>query len=126
MKRLIIGIAVLLLLPVIGGAVSWFFCQAHIPTAALLADASEAALANDWDSALSFSRQARNRWERFRHLTAAFTDHSPIDEIDSLFSQLETFEAQKSGEWFPALCAQLSELTKAIADSHRFCWWTVL
>lgn len=126
MKRFWIGICVLALLLIGGIVVSALFCIAHEPTAQLLQDASKAALEGDWKQANRLCHQAEDRWEDFWQFTASFADHSPMDEIDSLFAQLEILGAQRNAEQFPALCARLSELTEAIADSHRFRWWTLL
>ena len=126
MKRLILGVLVLTILLISGITVSSIFLIAHEPTARLLEDASEAALAGDWKQATGLAEQAEERWEDFWCFTATFADHAPMDEIDSLFAQLEIFATQQNKTQFPALCARLSELTEAIADSHRFRWWTLL
>lgn len=126
MKRFWIGICVLVFLLASGIAVSAVFCLAHEPTAQLLQDACEAALEGDWTQATTLCHQAEDRWEAFWRFTAAFADHSPMDEIDSLFAQLEILGMQRNQEQFPALCARISELAEAIADSHRFRWWTLL
>lgn len=126
MKRLIIGICVLSCLLALGITVSAVFHIAHTPTAYLLQDASQAALDGNWEDALQCSQAAQARWKRFHHLTACFADHSPMDEIDSLFAQLELYSQEQNRADFPARCAALSQLTKAIADSHSFRWWTFL
>lgn len=126
MKRLLIGICVLFWLLAMGIGVSMLFQFAHAPTVDYLQEASQAALQGDWDAATQQTRQAQARWEHYRHITAAFADHAPMDEIDSLFAQLQVHLAQKNIHGFPALCARLSRLTEALADSHSFRWWTVL
>lgn len=125
MKRLIIGICVLSALLTLGITVSTVFRAAHTPTANLLQEASNAALEGNWDAALEKTHQAYARWEQFHHFTASFSDHSPMDEIDGLFAQLEVYGNKKSREDFPALCARLSQLTQSMAESHSFRWWTV-
>lgn len=126
MKRLIIGICVLSCLLILGISVSAVFHVAHNPTAQLLQEASESAQGGDWDTALQALHRAKSRWECYWQFTAAFADHSPMDEIDSLFAELEVRGKEKSRESFPALCVKLAALTQALADSHSFRWWTVL
>lgn len=126
MKRLILGLIVLAALLALGITVSAVFTLAHEPTAELLEDAKEAALDGDWDRAIVLFNKAQNRWKNAWRFTAAFADHSPMDEMDGLFAQLEVFARQKSREQFPALCARLAELAEAMAESHRFCWWMLL
>ena len=122
MKRLMIGVCVLTVLLIAGIGVSTLFCHAHQPTARLLEEAGAAAAAGDWSSAQALSRQARQRWDAHHHLTAAFADHGPMDEIDSLFAQLEASARSD----FAALCARLAALTRAMTESHSLHWWTVL
>ncbi len=126
MKRLIIGITVLSLLLGMGIGVALLFGKVHNSTARLLETAGSASLTGDWERATDFFRQARDRWEHYRHFTAAFSDHEPMDEIDGLFAQLERYALQEDADHFPALCAHLAALAEAIADSQRLRWWTLL
>lgn len=126
MKRLILGIMILAILLALGIIVSAVFCMIHEPTAQLLEDASKASLTENWKQATALAEQARQRWQDHWHFTATFADHAPMEEIDSLFAQLEVFAVEKNNPQFPALCARLSELTQAIADIHAFRWWTLL
>ena len=126
MKRLVIGVSVLSLLLAMGIGVSLVFRNAHTPTADLLEQAGQAATDGDWGKAEALSQQAEQRWDDFRKFTAAFSDHAPMDEIEGLFAQLEVYAQARQQAHFAALCAQLSQLTEAITDSHRFQWWTVL
>lgn len=124
MKRFLIGICVLSLLLALGIGITLAFQRIHLPVAMLLHQATEEALAGDWDAAATHVQDAYARWEHYRHFSAAFADHAPMDEIDGLFAQLEV--SKKSREHFPALCAQLAQHVEAIAESHRFHWWTLL
>lgn len=126
MKRFIIGLSVLSLLLGMGIGVAFLFGHVHTSTAQLLDAAADASLAGNWNEAATHFRQARQRWESHRHFTAAFSDHEPMDEIDSLFARLELYGQQKNPDHFPALCAHLAVLTQAIADSQCLRWWTLL
>lgn len=126
MRRLIIGLTALSLLLAMGIGVALLFGRAHASTAALLEDAADASLTEDWDTATALFLRAKDRWEQYRHVTAAFSDHEPMDEIDGLFARLEQYALQKNSHHFPALCAHLAALAQAIADSQRLRWWTLL
>lgn len=126
MKRLLLGVCILVLLLGMGIGVSVLFQTAHQPISALLEDARDAALEENWDRAIDLAEQAQARWSEYREVSAAFADHAPMDEIEGLFAQLEVYSRQRHGELFPSLCAQLARLTEAMIDSHRFQWWTVL
>jgi len=49
-----------------------------------------------------------------------------MDEIDSLFAQLEVF--RQAGLWgdFSACCRRLSRLIEAMAEAHSLTWWNLL
>lgn len=126
MKRLIIGTAVLLTLLALGLTVSIAMVRIHAPIAADLRSASEAVLADNWTDAQALADRARSRWQTYREFTAAFADHSPMDELDSLLAQLGTYEVLENKTAFSAACAQLAQLAEAMADSHRLRWWTLL
>lgn len=126
MKRLIIGTAVLLALLCLGLTVSISMVRIHTPIAADLRSASDAALDGSWTDAQALADRAHTRWQSYRELTAAFADHSPMDELDGLFAQLDTYEVSENKIAFSATCAQLAQLAEAMADSHRLRWWTLL
>lgn len=126
MKRLGMGIVVLAVLLGLGIGLSCAFAQAHGPSSEYLQQANLACEAGDWDRAADLFVQAQRRWEDHRHFTAAFADHSPMEEIDGLFARLETCLRHKDSARFPMLCAQLAALLEAMADSHRLRWWTLL
>lgn len=126
MKRFWIGLCVMALLLAGGIGVSAGFSIALEPATNSLQQAAQAAAEADWPLAIHCTDQAQQRWQRFWRFTAAFADHSPMDEIDSLFARLEVLGKQKNQEEFAALCAQLSQLTDALAHSHSLHWWTLL
>ncbi len=122
MKRLWIGCGVLALLLAVGITVSTAFCRIHGPVEDLLSEASRQAQAGDFAGARAKAGAAKEKWKTWQPFTAAFIDHGPMDEIDSLFAQLDTAQAQTLG----GLCAQLAELIHALTDTHLLYWWTVL
>ncbi len=126
MKRFVIGILTLALLLGAGIAVSSLFSRIHQPAAETLAQASASAATGDWEQATRCFHAARQHWEDHRRFTAAFADHEPMEEIDGLFAQGTIYAQIRDDSRFPALCVQLSQLTQAMADSHRLAWWTLL
>lgn len=126
MKRLWVGVAFLGVLLALGILVTAAFARFHYPLADKLEQASETALAEDWAGALEISRSARNNWERFRRFTAMLADHEPLEEMDSLFRQLQVWERLGEREEFAATCAQLAVMARAMADSQAITWWNLL
>lgn len=98
----------------------------HEPIAQDLEQAAHAAMQEDWSSALHLARRASARWHQFHHLTAAFADHTPMDELDQLFAQLPVFAHERENPHFSVTCQELSSLARAMAESHRFSWWNLL
>ena len=126
MKRLWIGVGILLFFLAAGIAVTVCFHHIHTPIQQTLEDASQKALAGQWEEAVALSQNARQRWERFRHFVAATADHEPLEEMDDLFSQLEICRAQRWEAEFAVLCARLAQMAAAMEESHAFAWWTLL
>ena len=126
MWRVWFGTALLLTLLSLCLFVTGYCGNAYKPVSGDLDAAAVAAMAGDTAGALAAARHSRQQWDAMWHKTAAFTDHEPMDEIDSLFALLEILGLQKNQEEFPALCAQLSQLTDALAHSHSLHWWTLL
>lgn len=126
MKRFWIGVLILAVLLVSGCLIRTALMRIHSPIAADLKRSAAAALVEDWDTALDLARHAAVRWERFHHLTAAFADHTPMDEVDGLFAELKIYARQRENPHFSATCRRLSALANAIAESHRLSWWNLL
>lgn len=126
MKRLWLGICVLALLLASGFAVTCFMERCHDPISRELAQAARAALAEDWDGALTAESAARAQWGRCRDFTAAFCDHSVLEEMDGLFAQAEVYAAGRDPLSFAATCAYLSSLADAVARSHLPNWQNLL
>ena len=126
MKRGWIGLALLLILLGGGLLVTWFMEETHEEIADRLEDAGVLALAGDWDGADRLIRRARQKWDNSWRISAALTDHASLEEIDSLFAQLETYRKQREKLSFAALCAQLGSLLDDLGDAHELTWWNLL
>ena len=74
----------------------------------------------------ALASQALTSWKRWRGLTAAMTDHEPLENMDLLFEQLSQEYALQHPEEFSNLCLQLSCVSRAISESVRLTWWNFL
>ena len=126
MKRGCIGAALLLLLLVGGGLSVRAMVDMHAPLTGFLEKASEAALTSDWEQAQALSRKAQTRWEKNWHISAAFSDHGPMEEIDGLFAQLQVYGKLREGAGFAALCRELARELEAMGEAHVPNWWNLL
>ena len=126
MKRLWIGVGFLAAMLVIGIWITLAFSRLHIPISDALNQASEAAVAGDWEKATALTKSARADWEKFRGFTAAVADHEPLEEMDAMFAQLTVLAQQQETADFAATSAQLARLAQAMADSQSISWWNVV
>lgn len=126
MKRFWIGISILAVLLVSGWLVQRGMDAIHRPIADDLEQAAQAALDEDWETALSLAQRAHARWEKYHHFTAAFADHNPMDDLDGLFAELEIFAQEREMPHFAAVCLHLQQLADAMAESHGINWWNLL
>ncbi len=126
MKRLWIGVGFLVAL--LAGSLflltfSVGFCREFSET---LDDACALALEENWPSATEKADNCYKNWKKQQHLLAAFTDHEPIEQVDSLFSQLALYGEKRMSVEFASVCRQLRHCAKAIDESHSLKWWTIL
>ena len=126
MKRLWIGIGILLILLGLGIGTTVFAVRIHSDISQNLQQASESALRGKWQDARSLSSDAKTAWESSRKLTASIADHEPMEEIDNLFSQMEVYLVTRQQIPFAACCASLAVLTEAIGEAHAVNWWSLL
>ncbi len=126
MKRCRVGAWLLAALLVIGLLSSWAMVKCCEPVGNAAAEAAAAALREDWDNAEALVGQARAQWKKYWGFCAAFADHEPMEDINGLFAQLEVYAQSRDPQNFAAVCAQLSEDTKAIGEAHSLKWWNLL
>lgn len=126
MKRLWIGVGILLVLLALGIGTTVFAVHTHTGISQTLRQAAEAALTGEWNDAKALSLQAKEVWETHRHTTAAIADHEPMEQIDDLFSQMEVYLLTRQQIPFSACCASLSVMTNAIGEAHAINWWSLL
>ena len=126
MKRLWIGVAFLVLL--LGGSLALLVFSGgfYRDFSAALDEASALALEENWTEAIEKVQFCQKKWEKNQHFLAAFTDHEPIEQVESRFSQLEIYGEHRLRVDFAAVCQQLRHCAEAIDESHSLKWWTVL
>ena len=126
MNRLWIGLVLLFLIPALGIGLLWgsgaFFGSISREVEAC----GEAALAENWALAGEITENCREKWEKYYHFWAVFTDHAPIEQVQTLFSQLELYEKQRVATEFAACCRALAKEAEAIGESHGLAWWSLL
>ncbi len=126
MRRFLLGAALLTALLFFGLWIRAGTDRMLIPISQSLQQASRQCLSGDLTQGQALAEQAQLEWDSVWHYIASFTDHAPMDEIDSLFGQLESFYAQNNTADFAACCAKLSRLVRAVADTHSPTWWNIL
>lgn len=126
MKRIWIGIGLLIVLLIGGLWISNTMADTHLPSAEDLEEASQLALEEDWDRASALMNRAKEKWQKKWRVTASFADHEPMDEIDGMFAELTVYAKARDTEEFSGTCAHLAKLMKAMGDSHSFNWWNLL
>lgn len=121
-----LGVGILVVFLVFGIVVSAVMNNAHLYTGELLTQATDLALSGAFEQAVTLSTEAKNRWEKHWNGTATVADHSPMDEVDSLFEEMTVYARAGEEPHFAACCKELSKRLEAMADAHKFSWWNVL
>ncbi len=126
MKRFVIGLVLLGVL--LAGSIlqSVGISRVHQSLSQALEQASLAAREHNWSTAFELDAQAWESWKKWRHVTAAFADHEPLEELEQLFSQLMLCKVLGLEENYAVICSDLSHICKAISESFQISWWNVL
>lgn len=120
MKRSWIGAGLLLVLLLVGICSTWRMQRCQEPMAENIRRAGTLAAQNDWAGAESCAAQTRQAWEKCWDVSAALTDHEPMEEVDALFETLEVYAGARDGLNYAALCAQLGSMLEAMGEAHSF------
>ncbi len=122
MKRSWIGAGMLAALLIGSLFVTWIMGRIHEPIARDLEAAGEAALAGDWDRAEILSQGAADYWQAKETIRACFADHTPMEEIDACFAELEIYCRMKEETAFAASCGEISRKASAMGEAHGLVW----
>ena len=120
------GFAILILFLILGFVTATVMDNAHLPTESLLAQAAEQTLNGNFEEAVALGQQAKLRWDKHWNGTATVADHSPMDDVDALFAEMEIYAKAEEKPHFAAVCRELSRRIQAMAGAHRFSWWNIL
>lgn len=125
-RRFWLGVGILVLFLGLGLGVTWGMDAIHAPAEQALTQAAQKALDGQTEEAVLLARQAHSHWDRYRKLTAGVADQSPMDEVDTLFAEMEVYAQTEDREHFAACCAQLAYLVSSMSDAHALTWWNLL
>lgn len=126
MARGWLGAAILAVFLIGGVVAAAEMSNAHLPTVELLEQASEMTINGEFGEGVLLGLEAKDRWEQRWNGTAAMADHSPMDEVDALFGELEVYAITGEQPHFAACCAELAKRIEAVAEAHKFSWWNIL
>jgi len=124
--RFWLGVGLLALLLAVSLLTTWGMQAIHKPAEQEMEAAAAAALAGDFPGAVAAADRAYSRWQTYRNCTAAFADHGPMDDVDSLFAEMQIYAQAEEIPHFAACCNQLQALLKAMYDAHVLTWWNFL
>ena len=119
------GLGILLVLLCLCLAIGWGMRATHTKTMEQLEQAAQLALEEQEAPAFILARQAHSHWEQTRNLTAMVADHSPMDEVDMLFEEMETYAKAKELPHFAACCNQLRSQLQSIYEAHLGTIWNI-
>ena len=125
MKRLWIGIGIMAAMLLSGILTPAILEKSHTPVVEDLSRAAELAEAENWEGASRFCRRAEEQWKKTRPVTASFTDHEPMEEIDALFEQLKVYTRAGDRVAYCSTCAYLKSQLEALGDYHDLTLWNL-
>lgn len=126
MKRFWLGVVLLAVLLICGILLGLWVDRTYAELSGELNHACELATREQLLLADPIVRKAYDRWLACRKATAALADHTPMEEIDRLFRELDVYMRMDESPHYAATCAQLGALLQAMADSHSVSWWQLL
>jgi len=126
MKRLWLGVAILLILLLAGIGSTVFMARFHSALTRDLEKACQAVTQGDWTAALELADRAEYRWEKGKRTAAAFADHEPLEQVDDVFAQLRLYGKLRLAADYAAACTHLAEIARALGESQSLFWWNLL
>ncbi len=126
MRRFLLGAGLLALLLALGLWISFSMNRLHRTISQTLTEAAQLTLSGELDAGHDLAQGAQQVWDSHWHSTASVADHAPMDEIDGLFAQLETYAQAGQTAAFAANCTRLATLIEAVGEAHSLTWWNLL
>ena len=125
-KRFYLGLGILAVFLIAGFLISDGIGNVSDSAAQLLEQATAEILEGNMEEGAALAQKARGIWQKSWKAVALVADHSPMDEIDGLFAQMDVFAKAEDRIRLGACCARVAELVEAVADSHKLTWWNFL
>lgn len=125
MKRLWIGLGILLALLVAGVWSMNRMEEVHSGIATELEQAAMVLREADWQRGDALLGSACKSWEDNRNLTAFMADHTTLDEIDATFAQMEVYRLCRKPVLCAAVCARLARQIEALEEGGHLNWWNL-
>lgn len=122
MRRYILGITLLLLIPLLSLPVSRALKTHHQDLGDQLTQAGQLFAQDNPRQGSLLLEEAFRQWEEKRHFTAAFIHHAPLETIDFDFAAAKASHSDALAEQ----CALLAQQIYALAESSQLNWWDVL
>jgi len=126
MGRFWLGIGLILSLLVLGLWNAAAMDQLHRPISQTLEKAASLSLSGEAEQGFALAQQAKDHWQQHWRSIASVSDHTPMDEIDGLFAQMERYAQAGDPVEFAAHCARLALRIDAVGDAHQLTWWNLL
>lgn len=126
MARGWLGAAILVVFLILGIVIAGAMDKTHLSTGELLTQAAEMTLNGEFEEAVDLGMEAKTQWKKRWNATATVADHSPMDEVDALFAEMEIYARTGEEPHFAACCKELAQRVQSVADAHRFSWWNLL
>lgn len=120
------GALLLAVLLLTGLLTAWDMDRTHSDISRQIEDAAWLALTGDWEKARMAAAAAESRWKSHRNLSSLLADHTPMEEIESLFARIHICSAAREAEEFAASCGELSRKVEAMGEAHRLSWQNLL
>lgn len=114
MKRCVFGVSLLILLLFLCFGVQKLSARAPEEIADLLSEAGQSALKGDWDAVQAQTAAGRRIWYRTRPLQTWLRHEELLQEIDTLFSQLEVLIPARQGWACAQVCMSIRARTAAL------------
>lgn len=126
MSRTAFGIALLAVL-LAGGIASAVGLTGHNSAiSAQLNAAADQAMAGDLSGAMDTAQVAQEDWEKGWKISAAFTDHNPLEQINIGFDRLHLHGEARDPVAYALVCRELAGQIEALGDAHGTQWWNIL
>ena len=126
MKRLYMGIFILVFLLVIGLFISFAMNRMYAPITKLLEEATEETLREDFLTAKEKADKAQKLWKKYKNATTTVADHTPMEDIDHLFAEMDIYMETNELPHFAACCAQLAVMIRNVGEAHKLNLWNLL